>query len=53
MYFIMTKKDEQTIANTNFLDVAEMIAANFTEDCVIRWSTWTGDKAEGRKFNET
>ena len=53
MYFILTKKEEKTVAHTDFIDIAEMIAKNFTEECVIRWSAGNNDNAEGRKFNET
>ena len=53
MYYILTKKKEKTVAHTDFIDIAEMIAKDFTEECVIRWAAGNNDKVEGRKFNET
>jgi hypothetical protein len=53
MYYILTKKEEKTVAHTDFIDIAEMIAKGFTEECVIRWSAGNNDIAEGKKFNET
>ena len=53
MYYILTKKDEKTVARTDFVDVANMIADGFTEECLVRWVTINTEIPEGQKFSET
>jgi len=36
MYWILTEKQERTVAITNEPDVAAMVAASYKEKCVIR-----------------
>jgi hypothetical protein len=38
MYFIMQASDFRTVATTYHKDVADWIAANWKEPCIIRWA---------------
>lgn len=52
MYYIMTEKDEITVAMSKFEDVADLIAKNFTETCIIRWSEGNKNNEEHKNFAE-
>lgn len=38
MYFVMQESDFKTVAMTSYRDIADWIAANWSQPCIIRWS---------------
>lgn len=38
MWFVLERQTEKTVAMTSYKDAAEIIAASFPAECVIRWA---------------
>lgn len=52
MWFILNANTEETIAMTAYRDAAEIIAASFPTECIIRWSNISYGRKDLMLFTE-